>query len=268
MWLDTLYIRSTGEICTFALPPHLAACTLSMTLHMPVHLNHVPARCMSNTKRMLDAHYAVCKLTWTRSSSTPCRSCSSCFTRSSYSARIRLCSLASRVLRIHRGALPCRQVSSFSCVSWACKLRQLCRRGCLVCDCELLQASAFESCCELPTVPVQCNDLPCTWDRSMSCAVPVPTQSCHACQPCSARSAAASDAGAGYLKTGMSSILCPPMRSWDCMEVMRASRRRFSSFSTMNSRLRTSSAVMAASLSASARRFCSSTYTTSTPQLS
>lgn len=43
------------------------------------------------------------------------------------------------------------------------------------------------------------------------------------------------------------------------MEVMRASRRRFSSFSTMNSRLRTSSAVMAASLSASARRFCSST---------
>ena len=64
----------------------------------------------------------------------------------------------------------------------------------------------------------------------------------------------------GHLKTGMSSILWPPMRSWDCMEVMRASRRRFSSFSTMNSRLRTSSAVMAASLSASARRFCSSTY--------
>ncbi len=64
----------------------------------------------------------------------------------------------------------------------------------------------------------------------------------------------------GDLKTGMSSILWPPMRSWDCMEVMRASRRRFSSFSTMNSRLRTSSAVMAASLSASARRFCSSTY--------
>ena len=64
----------------------------------------------------------------------------------------------------------------------------------------------------------------------------------------------------GDLKTGMSSILWPPMRSWDCMEVMRASRRRFSSFSTMNSRLRTSRAVMAASLSASARRFCSSTY--------
>lgn len=62
------------------------------------------------------------------------------------------------------------------------------------------------------------------------------------------------------LNTGMSSILWPPMRSWDCMEVMRASRRRFSSFSTMNSRLRTSRAVMAASLSASARRFCSSTF--------
>ena len=62
------------------------------------------------------------------------------------------------------------------------------------------------------------------------------------------------------LKTGMSSILWPPMRSWDCMEVMRASSRRFSSFSTINSRLRTSRAVMAASLSASARRFCSSTW--------
>ena len=66
--------------------------------------------------------------------------------------------------------------------------------------------------------------------------------------------------GGAHLKTGMSSILCPPMRSCDCMEVMRCSRRRFSSFSTMNSRLRTSRAVIAASLSASARRFCSSTW--------
>ena len=43
------------------------------------------------------------------------------------------------------------------------------------------------------------------------------------------------------------------------MLAMRASRRRFSSFSRMNSRLRCSSAVIAASLSASALRFCSST---------
>ena len=43
------------------------------------------------------------------------------------------------------------------------------------------------------------------------------------------------------------------------MLAMRVSRRRFSSFSRMNSRLRCSSAVIAASLSASARRFCSST---------
>ena len=62
-----------------------------------------------------------------------------------------------------------------------------------------------------------------------------------------------------HLKTGVSSSLEPPMRSWDCMLAMRASRRRFSSFSRMNSRLRCSRAVIAASLSASARRFCSST---------
>ena len=49
------------------------------------------------------------------------------------------------------------------------------------------------------------------------------------------------------------------------MFAMRVSRRRFSSFSRMNSRLRCSSAVMAASLSASARRFCSSTCSAQQP---
>mmetsp|Transcript_35864 Transcript_35864/g.101528 ORF Transcript_35864/g.101528 Transcript_35864/m.101528 type:complete len:285 (+) Transcript_35864:1544-2398(+) len=56
----------------------------------------------------------------------------------------------------------------------------------------------------------------------------------------------------------MSSTLCPPISSWLCMLLMRCSRWRLCSFSTMNSRLRCSSAVMAASLSASARFFCSS----------
>ena len=65
---------------------------------------------------------------------------------------------------------------------------------------------------------------------------------------------------AARLNTGVSSTLVPPMSSWLCMPLMRASSRRLASFSAMNSRLRCSNAVMAASLSASARRFCSSTW--------
>lgn len=70
-------------------------------------------------------------------------------------------------------------MSSFSCVSWACKLRQLCRRDWLVCDCELLQASVFESCFELPTAPVQCNDLDAHETGACPVLSRVPTQSCH-----------------------------------------------------------------------------------------
>jgi hypothetical protein len=61
------------------------------------------------------------------------------------------------------------------------------------------------------------------------------------------------------LKAGTSSSLVPPMSSWLCMPAILASSCRFSSFSARNSLLRASRAVRAASLSASARRFCSST---------
>lgn len=63
---------------------------------------------------------------------------------------------------------------------------------------------------------------------------------------------------AWHLKAGVSSILCPPSSSCDCMPAIFASSLFLASFSARISLLLASSAVMAASLSASARLLCSS----------